>query len=108
MTCKKCKGEIPEGSLYCNLCGAPQRRNQKKKMYQRPDGLFEKVVTINGVRKPFRGRTESEVMQKILSYQETAARGRLFSEVAAEWKEDHFQNLAYNSKKNYTPAYQRA
>ena len=41
VACKKCKREIPEGALYCPWCGSPQKRNRKKKMYQRPDGLFE-------------------------------------------------------------------
>lgn len=41
VACKKCKKEIPEGTLYCPWCGSPQKRNKKKKMYQRPDGLFE-------------------------------------------------------------------
>ena len=44
--------------FYCNLCGASQRCNQKK--YQRWDVLFEKIVSTNGVRKTFRGRTESK------------------------------------------------
>ena len=33
----------------------------KKKIYQRPDGLYEKKVTINGKRVAFRGKTEREI-----------------------------------------------
>lgn len=33
MICRKCKKEIPEGSVYCNICGAKQEisRNPKKR-----------------------------------------------------------------------------
>lgn len=68
--CKKCKKEIPEGALYCPWCGSPQKRNKKKKMYQRPDGLFEQVKLIDGKRVYFRGKTEKEVIDKMISYQE--------------------------------------
>ena len=63
-SCKKCKKEIPDGAMYCPWCGAPQKRNPKKKMYQRPDGLYEQVKTIDGKRVAFRGKTEKEVLDK--------------------------------------------
>lgn len=31
MKCCKCKKEIPEGSLYCNLCGKKQQATQRKR-----------------------------------------------------------------------------
>ena len=108
MICKKCKKEIPEGSSYCNWCGAPQKRDQKKKLYQRPDGLFEKSMTINGKRVVFRGRTEKEINQKMLEYQEQKERGELFSVIAEQWREEHFETLSPNTLKGYTPACRRA
>ena len=80
----------------------------KKKMYRRPDGLYEKIITVHGKRKAFRGRTEKEVFQKILEYQGETERGRLFSAVAEEWKADHWGSIAYNTTKGYAPAYRRA
>lgn len=78
-------------------------------MYQRPDGLYEKKITVNGKRlPPFRGRSEQEVYRKILEYRGKVERGRLFSTIADEWKEYHFKGLSYNSTKNYSPAHKRA
>ena len=31
MKCKKCKNEIPDGSIFCNWCGARQIRERKVK-----------------------------------------------------------------------------
>lgn len=58
---------------------------KKQKYYQRPDGLFEAIRTINGKRKAFRGKSCREVDKKILEYQEKLERGRLFREVLNEW-----------------------
>ena len=105
MKCKKCRKEIPDGSKFCNWCGAPQAA--KPKMYRRPDGLYEKVVTINGKRVYFRGKTEKEVEHKMLEYNERRETGEPFSMIAEAWKEEHFQTLSPNSLKNYSPAYKR-
>ena len=91
--CKKCKKEIPEGALYCPWCGSPQKRNKKKKMYQRPDGLFEQVKLIDGKRVYFRGKTEKEVTDKMLAYQEEKERGPLFRDVAENV--EHIQKIIY-------------
>ena len=59
----------------------------KKKIYQRPDGLYEKKVTINGKRVAFRGKTEREIVQKMVAYQQRAESGPGFEEMADEWWE---------------------
>lgn len=105
MICKKCKKEIPDNSLYCLHCGAPQKRNPQKKMYQRPDGLYEQVKTINGKRVYFRGKSEKEVLDKMVAYQEKKINGPLFREVAQNCKEEHFAEVAYNTRRGYAAGY---
>lgn len=104
---KKCGASIPDGSLYCNFCGTPQKRDPKKKMYQRPDGLFEKVVTINKKQLHFRGKTEAEVTKKIVEYTGSREKGRLFTDIASDWKAEHWEHIADNTKKGYAGAYKQ-
>lgn len=54
MKCRKCRVEIPEGSKFCNLCGAKQqvsrspknRGNGQGSVYQRPNKKWVAVRTI--------------------------------------------------------------
>lgn len=69
----------------------------KQKMYQRPDGLYEKSMTINGKRIRFRGRSEREVLQKIASYKEKQEKGRTFKEVAEDWLPHYETQVTYNT-----------
>jgi len=108
MKCKKCKENIPDKSLYCMYCGAAQKRDKKKKMYQRPDGLYETIKVINGKRVAFRGKTESEVYDKMIGYKETEEKGRTFKEVAEEWKEKFFKDIEHNTIRCYEAGYNRA
>lgn len=80
----------------------------KKKMYQRPDGLYEKKITINGKRIAFRGKSEREVMQKIAAHQQREKDGALFDETAAEWWKDKEPRLSPNTAPNYKLAMKRA
>ncbi len=77
-------------------------------MKKRADGRYQEALTVDGKRKYFYGRTKAEVLKKIQAFEEKKETGELFSVVAEEWWKKHEPNLAYNSTKNYKPAYQRA
>jgi len=106
MKCIKCKKEIPEGSKFCNHCGAKQEKAKKK----RTDGRIEKKITINGKRISFYAKTQKELNQKILDYKEELEKQRYnkpFVDVAEEWKEVHLPNLEYSTQKSYIPKIKR-
>lgn len=81
---------------------------KKPKYHVRSDGLHEASRIIDGKRVVFRGKTDSEVEQKMIAYQAKIERGPLFSEVAEEWKDHHFPTLAIGSLKGYKAGYERA
>lgn len=105
MKCKKCKKQIPDDAKFCCYCG---RSIKIEKMYRRPDGLYEKIITVSGKRVAFRGKTEKEVNHKILEYHGRVERGRTFRELAESWSDEHFAAISYNTLKSYKPAYERA
>ncbi|MBQ8495274.1 MAG: site-specific integrase [Clostridia bacterium] len=75
---------------------------------KRADGLIQRQVTIRGKRKVFYGRTDREINRKIAAYTEGIERGRLFSEIADEWENEHFPTLSPTTLKGYGPALKRA
>lgn len=80
-------------------------------MTRRKDGLWQQQMTVmvDGRKKQkcFYGKTKAEVLRKIAAYEEEKERGVLFGKVADEWWEKHEPTLAYNSTRNYKPAYLR-
>ena len=80
----------------------------KQKMYQRPDGLYEKGMTINGKRIRFRGKTEREVLQKIASYEEKQENGLTFEEIAEQWRNEYSKDVEYYSYVKSKAAYNSA
>lgn len=81
---------------------------KKPKYYVRPDGLHEAIRVINGVRVPFRGRSDAEVEQKMIAYRDKQEKGPLFKEVAEKWRDEYFPTLEEGTLKAYRPAYNRA
>lgn len=65
---------------------------------RRKDGRCQKSITIfeKGVktRKYFYGTSEREILQKIFYYEEKRKKGKLFTEIASEWSEQHFPTLS--------------
>lgn len=80
---------------------------KKQKYYQRKDGLFETIKTINGKRVAFRGRSCREVDQKLLAYREEKERGRLFPKVADEWEREHEKEVKEASRIAYRSSVKR-
>ena len=81
---------------------------RKKTMYKRPDGLYEKILVVNGKRKAFRGKSEAEVFRKIAAYKGEIEKGRAFEVVAEEWHDKLWPTLAHNTTNGYNAAYSRA
>lgn len=81
------------------------------KYYVRPDGLHESIVRINGKRKAFRGKTDTEVYNKIKAYnqmEDAKPSGTAFEADAEAWWEEIEPTLEHNTVKSYRPAYERA
>ena len=107
MKCKKCRKEIPDGSRFCNHCGTPI--TEKKKLYRRPDGLYEKIMTIDGKRVAFRAKKEADVYKKIREYEvkeEERSGGERFYDVAEMWDREHSETLAPSTARGYKYAYE--
>ena len=98
MKCKKCRKEIPDGSKFCNHCGTP---TEKKKLYRRPDGLYEKIMTIDGKRVAFRAKKEADVYKKIREYEAAKESGPLFTDVAEQWHTEHWESLSPTTQQGY-------
>lgn len=83
---------------------------KKSKYHRRADGLLETTRTDKrtGKRIHFYGSTNKDIDDQIMDYRCKQERGRLFSEVADEWKAAHFPTLALNTLRGYRPAYRRA
>lgn len=76
-------------------------------MKKRKDGRYLKVVTINGKRLYFYSsentekKAEKDIQRQILEYSKKEERGKLFSEIADEWEENHYSKLEYNTIRRY-------
>ena len=86
------------------------------KYYVRPDGLHESIIKVSmpdGTmkRKAFRGKTDTEVYNKIKAYSreaESHPEGVLFRVEARAWWNAIEPTLEHNTIKGYRPAYERA
>lgn len=76
-------------------------RKIKTRYHQRPDGLLEHAITIDGKRKHFYGKTDAEIEKKMLEYHQKQETGKLFSEVLAEWQQWHDETVSPSTVRAY-------
>lgn len=79
-------------------------------MKRRPDGRFQKKVTLpNGKTKTLYSSASSERLaikdfnEQLLSYKEKVENNLLFESVAEQWAEEHFPKMQNNTLKQYRP-----
>lgn len=119
MKCRKCRGEIPEGSKFCMLCGAKQDpTREKRKTAKRPNGTGT-VYKLQGRRKRPWAAAKNKV---IIGYYETKtaaleALNRLsgrdvderynmtFAQVFEEWKGEHYREVGPSAVETYNHAF---
>ena len=76
-------------------------------LYLRPDGVYEKILTIDGKRVAFRSSEPNEVWNKIANHKNTPGDTLPFEEVAGRWWVEHTPSLEYNTVRGYQGAYRR-
>ena len=73
----------------------------------RPDGRWQKAITIGGKRKFFYSYAETEkkaerdILQQMLAYSEEEETGRLLEDVSDEWYDFHTSHLEYSTATRY-------
>lgn len=81
------------------------RKKKTDGLYMRPDGVYEKILTIDGKRKAFRSKDPDEVWRKIEAAQNPV---RTFSAVCDEWQAEHYKTIGPGTQSSYNSAIQRA
>lgn len=76
-------------------------------MKKNKNGLYQKQVTINGVRKVFSSKSKQQLMLKIAKYTEETTKAPLFQTVAEDWKEEHWKEIEMGSWRAYSSDYDR-
>ncbi len=125
--CRKCKKEIPDNSIFCNICGAKQVLSQKKRKQKSANGMGT-VTFLAGRAKPWLARapaiknSENKIVRPTIGYYATSKEahfalesirkksvGEIINYTLAEvyelWKEPHFKTIGYKGQKGYEASY---
>lgn len=117
MKCRKCNAEMPDGALYCPMCGKKQMQ-EKRKALKRANGMGT-VYKLQGRRKRpwvaakkkvvigyYETKTDAlEALARLAGRDLTERYNMTFSEVYTEWKEEHFKSLSKSGKDSYENSY---
>lgn len=73
MVCKYCKNSIPDGSIFCNICGERQTKQRKTsssvpKPQKRADGTYSLQIMVNGERFYVHEKTEAACIKIASAY----------------------------------------
>lgn len=77
-------------------------------MTRRKDGRWQEVITVNGVRKYFYGKTKAEVLRKIQEFESKAGAGVTFNEAADAWHTERIEQVTEKTATNYDAPLRRA
>ena len=124
MLCKKCKKEIPEGSIYCNFCGKKQETT-KRQVRRRPRGtgcirfradcknnpyVAYTPATASGAGAKYLGAYASAklaqaALDKYFNSTHIDYNSMTVSQAYEDWSSKHFENLTKNGEQGYKTAW---
>ena len=76
-------------------------------LYLRPDGVYEKIKTINGKRYPLRSTDPDEVWRQYYNLEQLPTQGPLFSDIVQEWYNHNEPAWRPGTTRTYKPATER-
>ncbi len=115
--CIKCKAELPEGALYCPMCGK-KRVGEKRKTLKRANGTGT-VYKLSGRRsRPwvaakkriiigyFARKTDAlEALERLSGKDLDERYNMTFAEVFKAWKTEHYRDIGQQGIESYDGAY---
>lgn len=124
MLCKKCRKEIPDGSIYCNYCGKKQETTKRKtRRRARGTGTIRyKPEYKNRPYVVFSPRTTSGTGEKYIGCFKTAAEAQAaldsyfnsthidhssltLAQAYENWSSEHFESLTKSGEQGYKTAW---
>lgn len=115
--CIKCKAALPDGALFCPMCGKKQA-SEKRKALKRANGTGT-VYKLSGRRsRPwvaaknkviigyYPKKTDAlEALERLTGKALTDRYNMTFAEVYDAWKTEHYRNIGKHAIETYTVAY---
>lgn len=117
MNCVKCKAVLPDGAVYCHMCGKKQVQSSRKAL-KRPNGTGT-VYKLSGRRKRpwvaakdkviigyYETKKEAhEALDKLAGRNITERYNMTFAEVYEAWKIEHYREITQGVQARYDTAY---
>ena len=117
MNCLKCKSELPDGAIYCPMCGKKQV-NEKRKTLKRANGTGTVYKLSGRRRRPwvaaknkviigyYEKKTDAlGALEKLSGRNLTERYNMTFSEVYEAWKSEYCKRLSKAGQKAYETSY---
>ena len=128
MLCIKCKQEIPEGSVYCNLCGKKQTTTKKPRTHKRAHKTGSITISKKNTKNKFVARGPAlghgQNRKYIGSFPDRASAqaavddyikkglpdlyNATVKEVFDMWSGTRFKNLSDSAARNYTSSFKHS
>lgn len=116
-SCIKCKAALPEGAIYCPMCGKKQMA-EKRKTLKRANGTGT-VYKLSGRRKRpwvavrnkvvlgyYERKTDAlEALERISGKSVSGEYNYTFAQVFEEWKKEHYRDITQYAIYSYNRAF---
>lgn len=118
-TCIKCKAALPEGAIYCPMCGKKQvaekrktlkRANGTGSVYKLPGRRTRPWVAAKGkvIIGYYERKTDAlETLDKLAGHTVAERYNFTFAQVYDEWSKEHYRSVSASSIAGYGAAYKK-